>query len=257
MLRLAAIALAAISAVQAANSCPAVRSEGEPQGQIKNVNGTQIYHTYPAGGPKASRDNTKAILYVSDIFGLPLLQNKVLADSLTQTSYPVIFPDLFSGDAYPVTTPDHPAPDLTEWIARHPPAAVDAILDKTIAYMRSELGVTKIGAVGYCFGGKYVPRHMAEGKGIDVGFIAHPSGLEDGEIKAIAGPISVAAGQLDGTFNAAARRNAEDILTGMNAVFQTVLYSQAPHGFAVRVNMSAPAEKFAKEGAFLQAVKWF
>jgi hypothetical protein len=60
--------------------------------------------------------------------------------------------------------------------------------------MRTDLSYTRIGAVGYCFGGKYVPRWMAAGKGIDVGFIAHPSGLERAEIEGVAGPISIAAG---------------------------------------------------------------
>jgi hypothetical protein len=40
-------------------------------------------------------------------------------------------------------------------------------------------------------------------------------------------------------------------------MFQTTLYAQAPHGFAVRANLSVPAQKFAKEGAYLQALTWF
>lgn len=64
----------------------------------------------------------------------------------------------------------------------------------TMKYMRQKLGVDRIGAVGYCWGGKYVPRFLAQGNGIDVGFIAHPSNLEASEIEAIAGPISIAAG---------------------------------------------------------------
>ena len=77
---------------------------------------------------------------------------------------------------------------------RHTTAMVDAIINSTLSYMRTDLGTTRIGAVGYCFGGKYVPRWMASGKGIDVGFIAHPSSLEQAEIAGIAGPISIAAG---------------------------------------------------------------
>jgi dienelactone hydrolase len=92
---------------------------------------------------------------------------------------------------------------------------------------------------------------------VDVGFIAHPSGLETSEIQAINGPISIAAGQLDAAFNATARRTAEDILSAKGAIFETTLYSQAPHGFAVRANMTVPAQRFAKEASFLQAVGWF
>jgi hypothetical protein len=42
--------------------------------------------------------------------------------------------------------------------------------------------------------GKHVARFMTSGKGIDLGFVAHPANLTDEEIQAIARPISVAAG---------------------------------------------------------------
>lgn len=103
-------------------------------------------------------------------------------------------PDLFNGDAVPTDSPEGPALNLTEWRTRHPPAEIDRIVGLTIAYMRNDLGVKRIGAVGYCFGGKYAVRFLAQGKGIDVGFAAHPSSLETSEIQAIAGPISFAAG---------------------------------------------------------------
>jgi dienelactone hydrolase len=105
----------------------------------------------------------------------------------------VIFPDLFKGDAVPVSSSEGGL-NLTEWRTRHPVTEIDSIIATTITYIRSELGVSKIGGVGYCFGGKYVPRFLAQGKGIDVGFIAHPSSLEATEIQGIAGPISIAAG---------------------------------------------------------------
>ena len=51
---------------------------------------------------------------------------------------------------------------------------VDPIVEKSIKYLK-EQGYERIGAVGYCFGAKYVVRFLKEGGGIDVGFIAHPS----------------------------------------------------------------------------------
>lgn len=41
--------------------------------------------------------------------------------------------------------------NMTEWRARHPPAAIDAIVTSTIAAMRKDYGVKKIGAVGYWY----------------------------------------------------------------------------------------------------------
>lgn len=63
--------------------------------------------------------------------------------------------------------------------------------------------------------------------------------------------------ELDATFNAADRRAAEDILSAKTAqIFETRLFSNAPHAFAVRTNMSDPELRFAKEASFRQAVEW-
>lgn len=44
--------------------------------------------------------------------------------------------------------------DLVAWLPKHQTGAVDPVVEKTIKYVRETLGVKKIGAVGYCFGGK-------------------------------------------------------------------------------------------------------
>jgi dienelactone hydrolase len=143
--------------------------------------------------PPNTTTSTKALLYVTDIFGVPLLQNKLLADSLAANDYLVVMPDLFAGDAISVEEQEAGL-NLTEWISQHGPAQIDPILSTTIAYMRSELGVKKIGGLGFCFGGKYVPRFLTETGGVDLGFIAHPSNLQEAEIRGIRRAISIAAG---------------------------------------------------------------
>lgn len=229
-----------------------VRNSGVPVGQLKNVSGIEMYFSYPPGRNTSS----KAILYVTDIFGVPLLENKLLADSLAANDYLVVMPDLFAGDAISVEEQEAGL-NLTEWRALHPTPEIDRIINTTIAYMRSELDVDKIGGVGYCFGGKYVPRFLTNEGGIDIGFIAHPSSLTEPEIGAIEKPISIAAGTLDASFNATAKFRAENLLNTGNITFQSNLYAQAPHGFAVRVNQSIPQQAYAKQASFVQAVTWF
>ncbi|KAK5653423.1 hypothetical protein OQA88_8908 [Cercophora sp. LCS_1] len=82
--------------------------------------------------------------------------------------------------------------NATEWTLRNNPSVIDPILAKSVAYLQSQ-GITKIATTGYCFGGRYAFRLLAAGKGVDAGFSAHPSLLEDGEILAVTKPISVAA----------------------------------------------------------------
>jgi len=133
----------------------------------------------------------------------------------------------------------------------------DPIIAKTIDYLRTTLGIKKIGLTGYCFGGRYSFRFVGPGKGGDAAFAAHPSLLEDGEIAAIAGPAAIAAAENDGMMNAARRGEIEGLLTKGSQPWQVSLYSGTSHGFGVRANVSDPEQKFGKEGAFLQAVRWF
>jgi dienelactone hydrolase len=236
-----------------------------------------MYISYPPGRNTSS----KALLYITDIFGVPLLQNKLLADSLAANDYLVVMPDLFAGDAISVEEQEAGL-NLTEWRALHPTSEIDRIVNTTIEYMRSTLEVEKIGGLGFCFGGKYVPRFLTGSGGIDLGFIAHPSSLTEEEIMAIKRPLSLAAGSksllqfavvkllllvcvsvlivfkaLDASFNATAKSRAESILKTNNITFQSNLYSGAPHGFAVRVNQSIPQQAYAKQASFVQAVTWF
>lgn len=107
------------------------------------------YLAYPPGRPKNSTD--VAILYLTDIFGLPLINNLLLADSFAAAGYFVVEPDLFGGDAVGVDEMGSPGFNFTEWAGRHTPEAVDAIVASTIAAMREDFGVRKIGAVGYWY----------------------------------------------------------------------------------------------------------
>lgn len=63
--------------------------------------------------------------------------------------------------------------------------------------------------------------------------------------------------ELDGSSTPAQRAAAEAIFTTTNITYQTSLYSNAEHGFAVRTNLTIPEKKFAQESAYFQAVRFF
>ena len=89
-------------------------------------------------------------------------------------------PDLFRGDPVPQDALSDPTSNysLPDWQKRHPMYEIESIIDTTLASIRTTYNATKIGSVGYCFGGKYVARYLAEGKGIDAGFAAHREGVD-------------------------------------------------------------------------------
>lgn len=170
-----------------------------------------------------------------------------------------MIPDIFEGDPVPesVLTEGFTSFNGPAWFSKHPVARVDEIVGTTIKSVKSEFGPTKLGAVGFCFGAKYVLRFLAAGKGVDVGFVAHPTGVEDAEVEGIAGPLSIAAAEVDQVFPTEKRRASEDILIKGSVPYQVVLYGDTEHGFAVRTDLNNPKKKFAKESAYFQAVRWF
>lgn len=139
----------------------------------------------------------------------------------------------------------------------HNVAAVDPLVAGAIAHLRNAVGAKKLGAVGYCFGAKYVARFLAAGKGLDVGYVAHPSWVDEAELRAITGPFSISAAETDEVFPEEKRHESERILKELGLPYQINLFSGVSHGFAVRGDPSVRLQKWAKEQAFLQAVAWF
>ena len=185
-----------------------------------------------------------------------------IADHFAANGYFVVMPDLFEGDPIPLNRPADF--DIMKWLQTsgpsgkgHGPGQVDTIVSSVLKEMKTNLGCKKIGAVGYCFGAKYVARFGAKDKGIDVGAMAHPSFVEADEVKAMVAPLTIAAAETDQIFPAEKRRETEDLLQKHDIPYQISLYGDVEHGFAVRADMSNKRAKFAKEAAFLQFVQWF
>jgi len=234
-----------------------VKHEGEAKGEVKNIGNISTYITYPE-----DKQTANAILILPDVIGHEFINAQLIADQFAANGYFVVMPDLFEGDPIQLNRPE--GFDIMKWLQTggpegkgHGPGQVDPIVTAIIKEMRENLGVKKIGAVGYCFGAKYVARFLAKGKGVDVGCMAHPSFVDPEEVKAMTGPLSIAAAETDEIFPADKRRLTEDILKEMTIPYQVCLYSDVVHGFAVRADMNNKQAKFAKEAAFLQHVQWF
>ncbi|OOQ87156.1 dienelactone hydrolase family protein [Penicillium brasilianum] len=254
------------------------KHEGTPVGEVKNIDGVDTYITYP----KDNKTPEKAIVFLTDIFGI-FPNSQLLADEFAKNGYLTVIPDLFQGDQISVADMESGKADLPAWLPKHQPANVDPVVEASIKYVRETLGVKKVGAVGYCFGAKYVTRFLKTDK-VDVGFAAHPSFITHEELGAIQGPFSIAAAgrfppfpptlftfhptcnghvidtpstETDSIFTTQLRHESEDTLIKAGHPWQINLFSGVSHGFAVRGDLNVKIQKWAKEQAFVQAVAWF
>ncbi|KAK4243673.1 dienelactone hydrolase [Corynascus novoguineensis] len=234
-----------------------VKHEGTPTGKLVRV--ANKHDAYLATPPADKEHKGAGILIIPDVIGI-WQNSKLIADQFAANGYLTLLLDVFEGDALQLNRP--PGFNIMEWLEKgsdgktpHTKEAVDPIVVDGIKALKEEYGITKLGAVGYCFGAKYVVRHYKDG--IKVGYVAHPSFVEEDELAAISGPLAISAAETDSIFPSEKRHRSEEILKEVGQPYQINLFSQVEHGFAVRCDTSVKVQKFAKEQAFLQAVTWF
>jgi dienelactone hydrolase len=134
----------------------------------------------------------------------------------------------------------------------------------------------KIGAAGFCWGGKHtmllaqdapsslVHRHESQINSatleplIDCAFTAHPSYIDvPNDIEAITIPISVAVGDEDVTMKVSLIQQMKEILEVKGGNHEVNIIPGAKHGFAVRTHPDDKHEMECAEKAEVQAIEWF
>ncbi|KAJ8585186.1 hypothetical protein M405DRAFT_844670 [Rhizopogon salebrosus TDB-379] len=160
--------------------------------------------------------------------------------------------------------------NISAWFANHGQDKTRPPLDSVIAALK-EQGVTRFGATGYCFGGRYTFDLAFEGI-IQCSVVAHPSGLkipEDLEHRLISlaqkyasiskAPLLINSCTVDAQFPLEAQAKADEILGGGKFApgYKREYFEGCTHGFAVRGDLSDEKVKAGKEGSFKASVKFF
>ncbi|KAA1469968.1 dienelactone hydrolase endo-1-3,1,4-beta-D-glucanase [Dentipellis sp. KUC8613] len=231
----------------------------------------------------APAPSSKAIVLLTDIFGLPLVNSKLLADELaTKVGVDVWVPDLFNGappikpheltplmpDRAGVQIPFMNKLRLAALIIPRIPSfytnrakVVDARVADFINKLKTEKKYEKFGAVGYCFGGSIAVR-IASRNIVDTVVICHPGPASVEEIKAMSVPSSWALAEEDSAFPPKLRKSAEEVFKAREGKEDFIEYEfkdwkGTAHGFAARPNLEVPEVKAGFEGALEQTVNWF
>ncbi|EPT00991.1 hypothetical protein FOMPIDRAFT_1023529 [Fomitopsis schrenkii] len=233
-----------------------VRHEGTPEGKIEKIGGVESYIATPSG----DYDKTKVVLFLTDVFGIPLSNNKLLADDFARNGYLTIVPDYLRGDPIPENALDAPGKfDIGTWFARHGDDVWREDLDKVVAALKTQ-GVTRFGTTGYCYGAPPA-FYLAYNNISAVTVISHPSLLKPESIERYRDeskvPLLINSCEVDSQFPPEFQAKTDEILKGFAPGYERVYWDGCTHGFAVRGDMSDPKVKAGKEGAFEAAVKFF
>ncbi|KAH7908202.1 dienelactone hydrolase [Hygrophoropsis aurantiaca] len=233
-----------------------VRHEGEPEGKIETIGGVKCY----VGTPAVDYPKDKVVLFLPDVFGIELVNNKLLVDDFARNGFKTIAPDYLHGDAIPADAMSSGNFDIMAWFPNHTQEKTRPTLDKLIAALK-EQGVTAFGATGYCFGGRYV-FDLAFDNVISVSVVAHPSLLKvPGDLEKYAtsskAPLLINSCTVDQQFPPEAQAQADVILGGFAPGYVREYFDGCTHGFAVRGDLSDPAVKAGKEGSFKKTIEFF
>jgi len=74
-----------------------VTHEGEPEGAFSEIGGVKVY----IATPTIDYQKDKALLYLPDVFGLELINARLLADDFARNGIYTVIVDLFNGDPVP------------------------------------------------------------------------------------------------------------------------------------------------------------
>ncbi|KAG8987452.1 hypothetical protein FRB90_003330 [Tulasnella sp. 427] len=254
---------------------------GEPSGEmVKAVNGSpEAYFSSKHTKPSSEAGKKKAIVLLTDIFGLPLVNCKILADAFNErVGVDVYVPDLFAGGP-PVTleeiTPyqkDLPGEKLT-WTNKllfgmkfltiipsylpNRPKYGNARAEAFIRRLKEEKGYTDIGAVGYCYGG-HMSAYVATLDLVKTAIIAHPAAVPATMVEAIKVPTLWQIPEEDEYTTVPVRKETQAILKKKEGIpYEFTEYKGTRHGFAARPNLGIPHIKEAYENALTESVEWF
>ncbi|KAL7424010.1 hypothetical protein Q5752_001595 [Cryptotrichosporon argae] len=253
--------------------------EGDPLGAFEVLYGLRTYVSNPSA-PASGAQNVVVLL--PEVFGVDLVNTKLVADEWAANGWKALVPDVFEGDAVPIEYLKAICPNMRDkaqatvaskaidtaksaaslgpWLIRHREAVARPIVQDFFTALRADPSTGKVAAVGYCWGGRYAllqAQDDAPGRA-DVAVAFHPSFLVETDVEPIKTvPVAILKGDQDDILSEPALDGIERVLdTNLGTRALVKRYKDAVHGFAIRGDDMIESEKRQKEDAHDVAMKF-
>jgi dienelactone hydrolase len=222
--------------------------------------GAPCYATPAGASPDAAGAAAAAgracIVVFTDVFGHALPNVRVVADAISRAAggLPVFVPDVLAGDA--IAPEGFDRATFPAWRERHSDAQARPLCEAAVAALRAA-GFARVGAIGYCWGGRYAALAAAAGI-VDCYAVAHPSFTTPADYAALGAlPGFFALAEADQAFPAEAAAEVEAALRAAGAQAEFRRYPGTTHGFAVRPPPESAAAAEARDDAAAGAGHFF
>ncbi|KAF2141872.1 uncharacterized protein K452DRAFT_318804 [Aplosporella prunicola CBS 121167] len=252
---------------------------GQPRGYVKDIAGLTTYISEPENGK-----TTKTIIFLVDIFGYEFPNVRLLADNYAKAGFYCYIPDVHQADSLPIEFLQTVEPQLPQreqmgvldkaastaqtgatlgpWLIRHREAVSKPLIDGFINTVRMIPGTDKVGAIGFCWGGRYaiLSAHSSEpGKGVDAAYACHPSLVAiPGDFDPVVKPLSLALGDKDSLLDQKQVEQIQELMGKKTEVPHEIkIYHDQVHGFALRGDWNNENDKKAMDDAEKQGIEWF
>ena len=151
-------------------------------------------------------------------------------------------------------TPEQLSADLGEayaslgpWLGKHNVETTYPLIQNFLSNLRADGEHKKIGAVGFCWGGKFAVllTHQDANPTVDAAVAFHPSLLNlPDDIEKIARPTAIGVGDADFLIPMSDVEKIQDIFKGKEGC-EVDIYPDQVHGFAVRGDLTVDSDKQA------------
>ncbi|KAL1808411.1 hypothetical protein ACET3Z_025401 [Daucus carota] len=221
-------------------------SETTLTGCVEELGGLKCY---VVGSP----DSKIAVLLISDIFGYEAPNLRNLAEKVSAAGFYVVVPNFMHDDPY---VPENAERPLGVWLKDHSTEQGFSEAKLIVEAIKSK-GVSKIGAAGFCWGGK-VTVDLAKHPYVQAAAILHPSFVTVDDIQGVKVPLSILGAEHDQMSPPELVKQFQVVLDKKPEVDCFVkIFPGVVHGWSVRYKAEDVAAVKCAEEAHQDMLGWF